>query len=555
MSDRPVSSAIHIRNVAVLIVISWLLFFWRLAAIPFYERGEPREALVVAEMYASGNLILPLVNGEYIPFKPPLFHWFGLAAAALSGRIDEFTLRLPSALFGMLGVLLTYFAGARLWSDRAGFIAGVVLLSNVQWWIGSTNVQVDMTLTFFLVASLIAFLFLYRGAAASPWKAAGLAVLVACATLAKGPLGVVLSVLVFFVFLAVRSDFAFVKKLYPWRSCAVFLLLAGSWYALAIWQGGEAFFIRQIIEENLLTATGEGGHPQPLYYFVPVFFANLSPWSLFALPLVLSLWRDGVRVRSEVVYLLVWIVTGFLVFSLSSGKRTIYILPLYPAAALLWGAWWTGLEKNSANADRLTVAIGYFAFTIYLITISMYWGSLLGWDVSRYMPKRQNLSFLLGVVFQPSTWLRISFLISSVVLLSLFWGLWQRRMDYVFGGFAALAIFAVVIVKSAFYPTVAREQTLKPFIERVTQLTGANSPLYFYRAFDAGTIFYLHRHVPSYEDYAPAVRPPYYLLMWEEDWARLNGADGLADLAKSDGTGPARLHRMVLVRAQVQIEP
>src|SRR5262245_12365157 len=99
---------LRIRNLVVLIVIAWLLFFFKLANVPFYERGEPREGLVVVEMYSSGNFILPLVNGEYIPFKPPLFHWFALIAAKLFGGIDEFSLRLPSAFFAALGVLLTY---------------------------------------------------------------------------------------------------------------------------------------------------------------------------------------------------------------------------------------------------------------------------------------------------------------------------------------------------------------------------------------------------------------------------------------------------------------
>src|SRR5262245_55143531 len=267
-------AVLHIRNVAVLIAIAWLLFFSKLASVPFYERGEPREALVVSEMYLSGNFVLPFVNGEYIPFKPPLFHWFALIAAKLIGRIDEFSLRLPSALFGTFGVLLTYFAGCRLWSERAGFVAAVILLSNMQWWNGATIAQVDMTLTFFLTASLISFFLIYRNPINSQWKAYGLAVLLACATLAKGPLGVIVPLCVIAVFLALRNDFVFLKKLYPCRSAALYLLLAGSWYAMALWQGGEPFFARQIIDETLGTATGEFGHAQSLYYYVPVFLEN-----------------------------------------------------------------------------------------------------------------------------------------------------------------------------------------------------------------------------------------------------------------------------------------
>ena len=555
MADGAAPMGISVRKLSILIVISWLLFFWHLADIPFFDRGEPREGLVVAEMVSTGNLILPLVNGEYIPFKPPLFHWFGVVATNLFGRIDEFTLRFPSALFGTLGVLLTYFTGVRLWSERAGFVAALVLLTNVQWWIGATNVQVDMTLAFFMFASCIAFFFLYRDPAPSPWKATGLAVLLACATLAKGPVGIVVPGSVFLVFLTVRRDFAFIKKLYPWRSGTLFLLLAGSWYALALWQGGEAFFIRQVIDENLRTATGEWGKPQPFYYFVPVLFVNLLPWSLFALPLAFFWRRDRDRARSEVVYLLVWLLTAFAVFSLSSGKRGIYILSLYPAAALLWGAWWSEVEKNSLTADRLTLTIAYSVATMYLVAVGGYFAWWLGWDALGFIHKGKNVPFPARVIFQPTTVLRIGFLTSGVVVLGLFSALWRRRFEYVFAAVAALAMFSVVIAKGAFYPLVARELTLKPFIERVGQLIDPAAPLYFYRAFDAGAILYSHRHVRSYQDFAVSTQAPFYLLMWEEEWARLKGSNGLAPLAMSDGTGPARLHRMVLVRALEKIAP
>ena len=96
----------------LLVVLCFLLFFWKLGDIPFYSRGEPREGLVVSEMSSSGNWILPLVNADYIPFKPPLFHWSGILVAKVLGRVDEFSVRFPSALFATLGVFLTYLAGA-----------------------------------------------------------------------------------------------------------------------------------------------------------------------------------------------------------------------------------------------------------------------------------------------------------------------------------------------------------------------------------------------------------------------------------------------------------
>lgn len=120
-------------HISILFFLCVTLYLWHLGQIPFYDRGEPREGIVVTEMNTSGNWILPKVNGEYIPFKPPLFHWMGVIAARLFGGVNEFSLRFPSALLGILGIFLTYFAGACLWDERAGLIAGLVLASNVQW--------------------------------------------------------------------------------------------------------------------------------------------------------------------------------------------------------------------------------------------------------------------------------------------------------------------------------------------------------------------------------------------------------------------------------------
>src|SRR4029077_17349455 len=433
MVDNPVSLAIRARDISVLLGLCLAIFFWKLGDIPFYERGEPREGLVVAEMNSSGNWILPRVNGEYIPFKPPLFHWMGVIAAKIFGGVTEFSLRFPSALLGTLGVLVTYFAGARLWGERAGLIAGLVLASNVQWREGASLGQGDMTLAFFMLAGFLSFFFLYREGGGSKKKTAGLALLLAFATLAKGPIGIVVPGLAFLVFLAIRRDFTFLKNLHPLASGTLFLLVAGSWYALALWQGGAAFFFRQLVDENLRTATGEYGRPQPIYYFVPVLFYNMAPWSLFFPALALFLYRQRDRLKKdEFLYPLIWLAVEFVFFSLSSGKRGIYILSLYLSAALLWGAWWDHVEKGDSQSHGLTLFIGYFVATAYLLIIGAFFARIFGWDIFKYYSGGENFSFVLRALFAPSRLVLALLLLSTIAILCLFGGLSQRKWNWVF---------------------------------------------------------------------------------------------------------------------------
>ena len=168
----------------------------------------------------------------------------------LFGRIDEFTLRLPSALLAATGVLVTYRVAARLWGQNAGIVAGIVLLTCSEWWQAGTETQVDMTLAFFVTAACWYFDFLYHERDFGWLKALGLPLLLALATLAKGPVGLVLPGFIFFVYLCFRRDFGFLQKLHPFLGGLIFLVTAGSWYAAALWRGGPAFFLRQIVDEN-----------------------------------------------------------------------------------------------------------------------------------------------------------------------------------------------------------------------------------------------------------------------------------------------------------------
>ncbi|HZD40617.1 MAG TPA: glycosyltransferase family 39 protein, partial [Terriglobales bacterium] len=348
-------------DLLLLLGLCLVLYFWRLGSLPFYNRGEPREGLVVWEMVKTGNWILPIINGDYIPFKPPLFHWFGAIVGILLGHVNEFVARFPSALFGTLGVLMTYEVGRRWWNRRAGWIAAVVLATSFDWWQSATITQVDMTLAFFIAAALMLFDFVYREEESRVARSLVLALLLALATLAKGPLGVAVPGFVAVIFLALRRDLAFIKKLPLARGTAVFLLVAGSWYGLAFLRGGDDFFRRQIVNETLRTGVGSYGHHQPVYYFVPVLFYNMLPWSFFLPALAVFLYRERRRLKERhLLYPLVWFGAVFFFFSVALGKRGVYILPLYPAVALMFGAWWSAMEEGMTGRAELSRWLGLF---------------------------------------------------------------------------------------------------------------------------------------------------------------------------------------------------
>ena len=538
-----------------LLALCFFLFFWQLGAIPFYERGEPREGLVVWEMYKTGNWVLPIINGDYIPFKPPFFHWIGALISAVVGDVNELTIRLPSALFATLGVVLVYIAGTRLWNEKTGRLAAVVLATTPGWWRAATMAQVDMTLAFFMTAALLLFYFMYREGRYTQVYSMAVGSLLACATLAKGPLGLLVPLLTVCVFLWLRRDFTFLKKVHPISGAVLFLLVACSWYALAMRQGGFAFFARQILEESLGTAAGDYGRHQPYYYFVPIFFLNLAPWSFFSPALAFFLYRRRQELfKDHLMFPLVWWVSVFLFFSLALGKRAVYILPLYPAFALILGAWWKSLDRENTTDAWLASAVGYVLAAVSLVTV----GRIIFFLVGSNSPQVQHLFPLvrnpitlddLQSFFTPSLPLWMGLLVFGAASLLIFFSLPRKKWDGTFVAITMMATAATLLMKTTYYPAIASKRTLKPFAIRLRENIDPQTPLLFYNSLDYGTIFYSRRHIADYAQKIDGLRPPVFLLMLERDWERLRKRNPLETLDISEGRGPVAADRLILVKS------
>jgi 4-amino-4-deoxy-L-arabinose transferase-like glycosyltransferase len=555
--DLSSGNATWMRDIAILAGFCVILLFFGLGELPFYTRGEPREGLVVWEMYRSGNWILPAVNGDYIPFKPPLFHWLALLVSYLYGRVDELTLRLPSALLATVGVLVIYRVAARLWGQTAGIVAGLVLITCAEWWRAGTDTQVDMTLAFFISAACLYFDFLYHERDFGLLKALGLPLLLGLATLAKGPLGLVLPGIIFVIFLALRRDLAFIQKLHPLTSGIIFLAIAGSWYAAALWQGGPSFFLRQIVDENFRTAAGTYGHYQPIYYYLPVFLENTLPWSFFIPCIALFLYQRRRRLEQErLLFPIVWLISVLIFFSASLGKRGVYILPLYPAFALLLGAWWQQLEQDASGLVSLARWIGFTFMTASLaisLGFSFYYAAQYSLIDAQYvagLTRFKNLTRALPLLENMSVVTAMCLGLYLAALCGLAWTLFRRNWRFTFAAVSLMALAVSGIIKSDVLSPVAWERTMKPFMMRVNQQVSVDQPLVFYRDADYGVMFYAHRHIPAYAAEAAKLKPPFFILVWEEDLAELRSRPDLKMLDISEGLGPAGRHRLALLEYQ-----
>lgn len=548
-----------------LLLLCSFLYLWGLGAVPFYTKGEPREATVVWEIYTNGEWILPLRNGHIIPSKPPLFHWLGTIISFAGGDLTEWTIRLPSALLALVGIALTYGTGVALWGVEAGLMAALIVATSFEWTRAATTARVDMTLTVFMVAAFLHFLFLYCHRHVRWNDALLFYALLGLATLAKGPVGAILPGLTVVVFLVVQRDLSFLRQLHLVMGGIVVVIIAGAWYGLAVWEGGWDFFVKQILKENVLrffnSRIGGAGHEHPLYYFLPNLFLGMAPWSFFFPPLGLFLYqRRHQWAKDGLLYFVVWTATVFIFYSMASGKRSVYILPLYPAVALLIAAWWEELRCGHTTVPpvllRLIQGSGYLCLAFFVVVIAAVVAQFLGYDPlslirSWLHPKDQdNLPFFTDIVpAHPWAFLLWGIAMGAAAIL-LVVGLRRSYWGWVFTALATFTCSLSLLVSVVFQPTVATERTYRPFMERVVARIG-NARLFFYLTFDNGALYYAKRRVPFYDASLVPQDTPYFLLMRKEEWEKIAPQVGetfqLIDV--SEGTGPKDRHQLVLIAA------
>ena len=296
------------------------------------EPDEPRYAEIPREMLATGDWVVPRLNGVPYFEKPPLLYWANAGALAVLGE-TPFAARLATRLAGLGTALLVLFGVARLWGRRAGYFAAAFFLFSPLAFTFSRLNLTDGMLTFFFTATLFSGLATIRARAAGRRALALSALtgaLAAGAFLSKGLVGVVLpgGILLFWSLAARRTRSLAPLLLGP--AAPVFLLLVVPWLWLAERRvpGFLRFFF--IHEHFQRFATPVSNRPGPVWYFAVVFVAGFLPglWFFFA-----GLRR--LKEDPEATFFAIWFAVVLLFFSLSHSKLSPYLFPAFPAAAAL----------------------------------------------------------------------------------------------------------------------------------------------------------------------------------------------------------------------------
>lgn len=448
-------------NIAIILCISGYITFFYLGTLPLFDPDEPVYAETALEMLKNQDFISPRIYGEFWYDKPPMYYWLVAAAFKIFG-VQEFAARFPSALLALVGVILIYLAGRKLFNDRAGLLAALVLATSLEYFYLSKAAVTDITLTFFITGGLLAFLFR---------KNYMFYVCVALAVVTKGPIGVFFCGVIVAFYLLATDNVSLLKGMKLVSGGLLFTIIGIPWY-LAMYYYHGMDFVNTFLGFHNVTRFLQPEHASGTlwYFYIPVLVIGFFPWTAFLLQALSAGWREKGKKRNHIIFLVIWITVVFLFFTLSQTKLVSYILPMYPPLALLVGWYfdkaWT--EKRSSVLK--------WSGMILTIIVAVLEGGLF-----------YAGGFLALPLIPLVTIIKIILLLFLAVV---WWLSYRRNFCGVFITNVISMLFFSTFIMSQILPIMAPGLGVKSFVNEFTQYYDGESPVYVAKFYRPGFMFY-----------------------------------------------------------------
>jgi 4-amino-4-deoxy-L-arabinose transferase-like glycosyltransferase len=472
--------------ILVLILLAIPLFFVGIGSSGLSEPDEPYYAVPALEMLRTGTWEIPVFRGEPWFDKPVLYYWVVMASYGLLGVSDGVT-RLGAALAG-LGAVLCVFAFVR----RKGveqvpaLVCAIVLATSVEVPIVARMALTDMMLTLFITFGMLAAARYLENRSATAILAAGAAF--GLAVLTKGPVGILLPGVALLAYLTLARR---------WRALAGRdLLISGIGFSaiVAPWYGSMALRHRDLLVQGFIGRGNVGRflepeHPAfPLYYVV-VLAVGLLPWSGLLPAALLDAarppsWRSEREGKAPgPLFDLCWFGAVLTVFSFSASKLPTYILPAFPAAALLIGRYWTNaFDSHRTRRRRLDAwSIGLCVILAAATTVGL---TIVArkplWSAGALPLVAIGFAFLGGAALAAVSFRRRSLR---------GWVAWQ----------AGASVVAILLVVGFAYPLLEAYRSTRDLVAGLERDGVAEEVVAAYGIQDYSIDFYLRRTVPRIE--------------------------------------------------------
>ncbi|MBU0733564.1 MAG: glycosyltransferase family 39 protein [Proteobacteria bacterium] len=477
-----------------------IIYFACLSGYPLLDPDEGRYAEIPREMLESGDFITPHLN--YVKYfeKPPLFYWSVAGAMALFGQ-HEWAVRTVPAFAGFLTILLVMAFGKRLFGMRTGVMAGWVYLTSLIPLVLARLPIIDGFFALLLTATWGAWWSGYASPAGrikrlwycAAWACMGLAVMT------KGVAAIALTGLIVLGFTAARRNWRELRSMAWFPGLLIFAIIVLPWHLAAGLRNPEFFHFYFVVQHFGRLVSEE--HSRPFWHFLIIFPFGMLFWTAFFFPAAATAVRraiktirlpsnwtggrgeeaglPGVSNRSEestqsegVLFLVIWVGAVIGLFSLSRSKLVPYILPAYPAMALLTALYLTngGLARTSSRwCAGITAALLLFSIPV----------------VSYYAQSQDMLPF--KDLIWPVRIAQGAFLLGSAMLgVAVF----KRHLAPVATGFVLVALIPTMIMT---VPIAAKYRKVGGFLKAMPSPLPPQIKIAEWRNYDQGLSFYSHR--------------------------------------------------------------
>ncbi len=485
----------------------WIFLLWGILTVaslyirPLFPIDETRYAAVAWEMWLRHDFLVPHLNGETYSHKPPLLFWLMQLSWGLFG-VNDWSLRLVSPLFSLASLYLSGAVACALWPDRkqTSVLTPLLLLGSFFWMVYSTLTMFDMLLAFFVLLAIFSLLKLVASRL-SPLYWLLLGVAIGGGVLSKGPV-ILLHILPVALlapwWCAVDVQW---KRWYGGLGAAILLgaAIALCWAIPAGTAGGGAYQKAIFLGQTSGRIVKSFAHQLPWWWYLEVLPLLLLPW-LFCKPLWAGCSKLS-RQDSGIRFCLAWLIPVFVAFSLVSGKRIHYLLPLVPALALIMAR---ALDEIATSQCWLRAHMTIMAI-FGLLGVALI---LLPW----LRPDLLAISPIWG-----------SFLAISAVVLGVSKA--NTVLDTVFKT-CVMSVVAVIAISGSFFEIKAGRYDTKPAAQAIAALMAENSPIAFY-----GSKYHGQYH------FAGRLKQPFSVIASSEEltaWAKQNQAGFIIVTYKDD---------------------
>lgn len=463
--------------------ILWLLLLGIMVYIPFngsvhlFDWDEINFAESAREMIVTGNYLDVQINYETFWEKPPLFFWMQAVSMKIFG-INEFAARFPNAICGIISLIVLYLIGKSLKNKLAGLIWALVYVTSLLPFFYFKSGIIDPWFNLFIFLGIWFILQYTQGYhPLNTIRAVLSALFIGLAMLTKGPVALLIFVLITIIFLIIKKFHVVIR----WYDVLIFILVfsfvGGFWFLLQIFNGNSEI-IQQFVEYQIrLFKTQDAGHGGFPFYHVVVLFIGVFPASIFALREYYFRDRGNIQLKHMHTWMITLLLVVLILFSIVETKIVHYsslcYFPITYLAAQRVYRLYTGINKIKIF-EKVLISLFSISFALFVFAFA-FLRFIKPYLINSGIVKDE---FALANLQAPVSWTGAEFVSGFLIIIALIFALILFRKHK---PQKALLVFATGLL--CFH--LIAMKTILPRVEEITQKTVIN----FYKSLPENDVY------------------------------------------------------------------